>query len=168
MAALHINDAGTWRQIQSVYVNDAGTWRTIQKVWVNDTGTWRQVYVRRPPESGTVTAGTNGTAYGYQRSGYGSISGFPGTGGLLSDLALITRCIDTDVAGDFQLIIDGVAGGFLPPANYFTSILAHGQTRLASAASYSTAASSGVWTWSGGQVGWWQDAGTPYTVTITF
>jgi hypothetical protein len=43
-AGLHINDAGTWRAIRSVYVNDAGTWRTIQNVYVNDNGTWRLVY----------------------------------------------------------------------------------------------------------------------------
>jgi hypothetical protein len=40
----HINDAGTWRQLQGVYVNDAGTWRDIQEVHVNDAGTWRLVY----------------------------------------------------------------------------------------------------------------------------
>lgn len=44
MAALHLNDAGTWRQIQNVYVNDAGTWRQIQNIYVNDAGTWRLVY----------------------------------------------------------------------------------------------------------------------------
>jgi hypothetical protein len=44
MPALHLNDAGTWRQIQNVYVNDAGTWRQIQNVYVNDAGTWRLVY----------------------------------------------------------------------------------------------------------------------------
>lgn len=44
MSALHINDAGTWRQIQKVWVNDAGTWRQIQNIYVNDAGTWRLVY----------------------------------------------------------------------------------------------------------------------------
>ena len=166
MPALHLNDAGTWRQIQNVYVNDAGTWRTIQKVWVNDAGTWREVYIRRPPESGSVTAGTNGTAYGYTKSSFGSITGFPLTGGTLTDGFEITRCRDTSVAGDFELIITGVSSA--PPADYFTSILAHGQTRLVSAASTSTVGLTRTWTWTGGQVGWWQDAGTPYTVTITF
>jgi hypothetical protein len=54
-AGLHINDAGTWRAISSVYVNDAGTWRTIQNIYVNDNGTWRLVYT-------ALTATAAGTA----------------------------------------------------------------------------------------------------------
>jgi hypothetical protein len=42
---LHVNDGGTWRQIEAVSVNDAGTWRTIQEIYVNDAGTWRSVFV---------------------------------------------------------------------------------------------------------------------------
>lgn len=167
MAALYLNDAGTWRQIQSVYVNDAGTWRTIQKIWVNDSGTWRQVYIRRPAESGFVTAGTNGTAYGYVRSNYGSISGFPGTGGNLTDGYRIDNCNDTGAAGsNAVLAINGITG--MPPDTYFTSVVAHGQTRLASAASISSFGTTKIWTWSGTPFGWYLDPGTLTAVTINF
>lgn len=44
-ATTHVNDGGTWRELQGVYVNDAGAWRTIQEIYVNDGGTWRSVFV---------------------------------------------------------------------------------------------------------------------------
>jgi hypothetical protein len=61
---LHINDGGTWRDIQSVYVNDLGTWRTIQEVYVNDAGTWRSVYSAETAtlSDRTASAVSTGTA----------------------------------------------------------------------------------------------------------
>ena len=43
-ATTHVNDSGTWRQLNSIYVNDSGTWRQIQQAYINDSGTWRLVY----------------------------------------------------------------------------------------------------------------------------
>jgi hypothetical protein len=57
MPALSINDAGTWRPIESVYVNDLGTWRRINAIYVNDLGTWRQVF------SGEVVAISDITSF---------------------------------------------------------------------------------------------------------
>ena len=42
MAALCINDSGTWRNAGTVCVNQSGTWRTITTGCINDSGTWRQ------------------------------------------------------------------------------------------------------------------------------
>jgi hypothetical protein len=79
MPALHLNDAGTWRQIRNVYVNDAGTWRTIQNIYVNDAGTWRQVYqaavvfLTATSAGGTSFSPTNATVT-YSLRNTGSIS----------------------------------------------------------------------------------------------
>jgi hypothetical protein len=167
------DSGGTVRLIKNtrVFAVDSGaTTRAIKRGFVIDSGgVARQFLQSRNPEAGSVTAGTNGTAYGYRRSNYGSASGFPGAADLLSDNVRMTQCIDVGTSGsNFQLILDGTAAGFLPPATYFTSIVAHGQTRLASAASYSSASLAAIYTWSAGQVGWWLDPGTPYTVTINF
>src|SRR5688572_30208517 len=53
---LHINDGGTWRQIEAVSVNDAGTWRSIDEIYVNDSGTWRSVFVSDLISISDVTA----------------------------------------------------------------------------------------------------------------
>lgn len=170
MAALYLNDAGTWRQIQNVYVNDAGTWRTIQKVFVNDAGTWRQVYLRRPAESGQITAGQNGTGggYGYFRSSYGSITGFPNSGGTLTDDAAIYQLHDTNpttIGGDGRLQIHPTLGTLTQ--NYFTSITANGVTKLAADATFSVVGGDGVWIWASSPFNFL--AGLTYNpVTINF
>lgn len=148
MPALHLNDAGTWRHIQNVYVNDAGAWRPIQKVWMNDAGTWRQVYVRRPPETFSVSAGQNGTggAYGYVFGSYGSI-----IGATLTDVAIVRQFHDNNPVaqgGSGTLAIAPTTGTLTQ--DYFTSITANGVTRLAVDASFSFVGGQGIWTWATG------------------
>lgn len=170
MAALHLNDAGTWRQVQNVYVNDAGTWRQIRVIYVNDAGTWRQVYNYRAPESGRITAGQNGTggAYGYVKSSYGSITGWPGTGGLLSDVREITALRDTNpttVGGDGLLRIAGFSSD--PGIGYFSSITANSLTKLSADASYSYSSGVAIWQWIGSPFNFL--AGNTYNpITINF
>lgn len=40
----HINDGGTWRQLNQIFVNDSGSWKPLIEVYVNDGGTWRLVF----------------------------------------------------------------------------------------------------------------------------
>ena len=42
--SVHVNDSGTWRNIQEIYVKDSGIWRQIYTETINDSGTWRSVY----------------------------------------------------------------------------------------------------------------------------
>jgi hypothetical protein len=130
------------------------------------------VMIQRPvrtSESGSITAGQNGTggAYGYQKSSYGSISGFPGTGGTLSDVKEIAGLRDTNptaIGGDGLLRITGFASD--PGSGYFTSITANGSTKLSSTATYSYLSGAAVWQWSGSPFNFL--AGNTYPVTMNF
>lgn len=171
MPALHLNDAGTWRQIQNVYVNDAGTWRTIQKIFVNDIGTWRQVYQRRPAESGNFIAGQNGTggAYGYVRGSYGTGAHWNGVlGTTLTDGNQVRQVRDsnpTGSGGDGVLSIDGFSSD--PGSTYISSLTANSITQLSSAASYAYLSGIATWTWTGSPFNFL--AGNTYDpVTINF
>lgn len=55
MPSFNVNDAGTWRSLQSLNVNDAGTWRPLA-IWVNDSGTWRQILATVVVELGSNKA----------------------------------------------------------------------------------------------------------------
>lgn len=73
MAAISVNDGGTWRTPWGIYVNDGGTWRTIQQIYVNDGGTWRTVF-QSASLSATMTEGNAGGVFlGYIDSVIGSV-----------------------------------------------------------------------------------------------
>lgn len=174
MAALHLNDAGTWRRIQNVYVNDAGTWRTIQKVWINDAGTWRQVYTRRPAESGSITVASSGNEIGASTSNfgsgiYGSISGWPGSLGgnrLTDNAALVT--IAEDVISHVTRVRIQQLGGAQLANDYFASLTANGNTILGSAATVTYSNPTTTWTWSGQLLNLSSVNGSTIPVTINF
>jgi len=44
--SIHINDAGTLREITEVHINDAGTLREIEQIYINDAGTLRLVFTK--------------------------------------------------------------------------------------------------------------------------
>ena len=174
MAALYLNDAGTWRQIQSVYINDAGTWRTIQKVWVNDAGTWRQVYVRRPPESGSITVAASGNELGASTSNfgfgvYGSISGWPGSlgGNRLSDNTAIVT-ITEDVISHLTRVRMQQLGNAQLANSYFSSLTCNGHTILTSDATVTYSSPTTTWTWSGQLLSLTGTNGSTLPVTINF
>lgn len=171
MAALYLNDAGTWRQIQKVHVNDAGTWRQVQKVYVNDAGTWRQVYSFRAPESGSLGSTGSGNEVGastvnFGNGIHGTISGWPGSLGsnrLTDEVAIIT--IAEDVIAHTTIVRLQPVSGTLAQ-DYFSSLTANGNTILTSAASYSFSSGRGIWTWAGQLLG--LVSGSTIPVTINF
>lgn len=82
---LHINDAGTWRDITNVYVNDAGTWRDIQEIHVNDAGTWRLVFAALAVQllgGGSYVATANSSVISFNNTG--EFTGSGPTGGASS------------------------------------------------------------------------------------
>lgn len=81
---IHVNDAGTWRQITNVYVNDAGTWREATEIYVNDAGTWRRVHGDTVDISNVTASSTKSAAAGtataqYALTSAGGVQGTQGT-----------------------------------------------------------------------------------------
>lgn len=169
MAALHLNDAGTWRRIQSVYVNDAGTWRTIQKIYLNDAGTWRQVYTRRPPESGTVNVQSSGTEIGASRANFGNGTFGTITGFTLTDGSFVQAVTEDVTSNVTRLRLRTPTGTGTFAQDYFNSITVNGNNLTsASAALFSSGSGLAVWEWSGKQWGLVAALGTTVGFTINF
>jgi len=62
---VYVNDAGTWRTINSMFVNDGGTWRSVNTGYIYDGGAWRTFLTSGltytssiPGAPGTLTAAT--------------------------------------------------------------------------------------------------------------
>lgn len=153
MAAISVNDGGTWRTPWGIYVNDGGTWRTVQEVYVNDAGTWRTVFIYEKINT-TMTEGS-GTDGGNIYYGFYNGSASIGVGGAFGSLGTTTTpdgaVVDllADYAGVSYLII----GGFLadPGVSYFSTCTVGGASKTsASASSYDygvIGAGMARWTW---------------------
>ncbi len=143
MAAISVNDGGTWRTPAAVYVNDGGTWRTIQQVYVNDGGTWRTVF-QYLLYDGTITEGISGgfDVYGFSNGNYGSAS--PAT---LGDGTTLATVVDNTTLGQCTVEISGF--GADPGFAYFSSITVGGVQKFSSTANYIYFAGVGVWEWAG-------------------
>lgn len=160
MAALHLNDAGTWRRIQKVHVNDAGTWRQIRGIFVNDAGTWRQIF----SAGYDFTLNANGSAQnstGVSGKGFNTVlNGFP-THGSLSVQPLFTDYgvnIWTlyDITSTNEALIEIGGFGANPGSGWLDSVtnVTTSVTRLASAATYSYSAGMARWYWTPGPTAW--------------
>jgi hypothetical protein len=174
MAALHLNDAGTWRRILKVHVNDAGTWRQIRAVYVNDAGTWRPVYSAgydftltangsAQNSTGVVGKGFNTILNGFTT--HGSLSVQP----LFADYGLnIWTLYDITSTSEAYTEIAGFSSA--PGAGFLSSIenVTTGVTRLASAATYAYLG-GGVarWYWTPGPTAWGFVGGGAYNMRIT-
>lgn len=154
MAAISVNDGGTWRTPWGIYVNDGGTWRTVQQVYVNDGGTWRTVFIyEKINTTMTESSGTDGANIYY---GFFNGSSSIGVGGAFGSLgsattpdgAVVDLLADYD-AGVSYLII----GGFLadPGVSYFSTCTVGGVSKTsASVSSYDygvVGAGMARWTW---------------------
>jgi hypothetical protein len=108
---LHLNDAGTWRDIQGVYVNDAGTWREIQEVYVNDAGTWRSVFLNAVV-SLSDSYGTSADFVGTPSSSYFSIQNDGSLVGTILGVAESygTWVVPVSAAGSFECYLEQVFG----------------------------------------------------------
>ena len=54
--SLHVNDGGTWKEVQNLSVHDGGSWKDVAQAWIKDGGEWKIFY---PPESGYGWFGGN-------------------------------------------------------------------------------------------------------------
>jgi hypothetical protein len=55
--SLHVEDSGTWKQVNQVWAKHSGSWKSCTDVLVNDGGTWKSV-LYSPGSSNYTTAGT--------------------------------------------------------------------------------------------------------------
>lgn len=145
MAAISVNDGGTWRTPYQVSVNDGGTWRTIQQVYVNDGGTWRTVFQYLLLDA-VVTEGTGGTGSAYHgysaSSGYGSI-----TSALVANAYTLDEISSEDISGSTTLRIGGFSSD--PGQSFFSSIAIGGVSKTSASASvYSYSSGTATWIWS--------------------
>ena len=142
MAAISVNDGGTWRTPWGIYVNDGGTWRTVQEVYVNDAGTWRTVF-QSSILNATMTEGDAGGVFlGYIDSVIGSMDAVSITGGNT------LRAIFDDSSGNGYLDIYAASD---PGATFVSQCTVSGTSKLTSAATYSNGvvgANVARWLWS--------------------
>ena len=173
MAALHLNDAGTWRKINSVYVNDASTWRKIKKIYVNDASTWRQVY----SAGYDFTLAANGSAQdssGVSGKGFNTVlNGFPTHGSLSMQPLFTDYGVNVwtlyDITATSEALIEIGGFGADPGSGWLDSVtnVTTGVTRLASAASYSwLGGGQARWYWNTGSTAWGFTGGVTYDMNI--
>lgn len=168
MAAISVNDGGTWRTPYSVHVNDGGTWRNIQQIYVNDGGTWKTAFTYSLLST-TMTEGAwdDGVdeELGYSLSrGFGSLSASTLTSGYLVRAVYDSGPIG--VANQANLLIGGF--GSDPGATaVFSSIEVNGVVRTAASATYLWigAFGYGSWYWPGSPFG--LDGASTSTVVIS-
>lgn len=176
----HINDAGTWRQLQGVQVNDAGTWRTIREIYVNDSGTWRLVYASA--QSFTMTGGSSFDGLSCNERGFEVSGALCGSYGSLAPSAVlgansIQALKDSHNPGGASEFVQStfcVSGfGANPGQNaVFANVVANSVTRTAAAASsYTYFSGVACWNWASPSFtgfGFSFTPGTNYAVTVNF
>lgn len=148
MAAISVNDGGTWRTPYQVSVNDGGTWRTIQQVYVNDGGTWRTVFQYLLLDA-TMSEGS------YFDGVYDYIGYWAGNMGWMSSTSLpggITVSVIFDQVGSSStLALSGF--GADPGQSYFGTITVGGVSKTSASASYAYGAGVASWTWASSYFG---------------
>jgi hypothetical protein len=159
----HINDGGTWRNLNGIYINDGGTWRTIQSVHVNDGGTWRQVYINNFSTSLAASSADDGFLFSYVGFSNGATAEVPLSFGSLTPtgaaalpggitLAALADEYGTGFSGYNRSFFITTGHGSDPGQSYFVSIDIESDTGAknytsASASSYVYSAGQATWQW---------------------
>lgn len=145
MAAISVNDGGTWRTPYQISVNDGGTWRTIQQIYVNDGGTWRTVFQYLLLDT-TITEGQGGVGNNYYGYSDPSIFNFGSIGSASIQGGYTLRQIYADAAtSSLVLSIDGFSSD--PGQSFFSSIDLAGTNKTSASATYAYGSGTATWTW---------------------
>ncbi len=55
----HVNVAGTWKRVKSIYVRSGGVWKPVKSVYVKQAGVWKKVFNNRIVVNLTISADTD-------------------------------------------------------------------------------------------------------------